>query len=68
MGAAQELKESGAQWPIVAEVGKWKGLSFLPYVDLSDELTESMAKLFTESYSFDSYDEEDNRWQVPRWV
>ena len=56
-GAPQELKESGAQWPIVAEVGKWKELSFRPYVDLSDELAESMAQLFIESYSFDSDEE-----------
>ena len=56
-GAAQELKESGAQWPIVAEVGKWNGLSFRPYVDLSGELADGMAKLFIESYSFESDEE-----------
>ena len=67
-GAAQELKESGAQWPILAGVGKWEGLSFRPYVDLSGELAESMAKLFSESYSFDSDDEEDGGAQVLRWV
>ena len=56
-GAAQELKESGAQWPIVAEVGKWNGLSFRPYVDLPDELAEGMAHLFIDSYSFESDEE-----------
>ena len=51
---AQDLKESGAQWPIVASAGNWKSLSFRLYVDLPDELTASMAKLFIESYTFDS--------------
>lgn len=28
-GDAQELKESGSQWPIVASVGQWKGFPFV---------------------------------------
>ena len=64
-GAAQELKENGSQWPIVAELGKWNGLSFKDYVDLSDELSHDMSKLFISNYNFQS-DEEDD--QVRRWV
>ena len=41
----------------MAEVGKWNGLSFRPYVDLPDELAEGMAHLFIDSYSFESDEE-----------
>ena len=67
-GAAQELKESGSQWPIVGEVGKWKGASFRTYVDLSDELSHDMAQLFIHSFDFDSEDDTPAEPEVHRWV
>ena len=67
-GAAQELKESGAQWPVAAAAGNWKGLSFRPYVDLSGELADGIAQLSTEPYNFDSDEEEGAITQVPRWA
>ena len=67
-GAAQELQESGSQWPIVGEVGKWKGTSFRSYVDLSDELSRDMAQLFIHSFNFDSDDECPGGPEVRRWV
>ena len=51
-GAAQELKENGPQWPIVAEVGKRNGLSFKNYVGLSDDLSRDTSKLSISTYDF----------------
>ena len=56
-GEAQELKESGAQWPIVASAGQRGGLSFRCYVDLSDELSTSVEALFIQPYNFESGEE-----------
>ena len=61
------MKESGDQWLIVAAAGNWKGLSFMPYVDLSDEVADGIAQLFIESYNFNSDKEEGAIVQVPRW-
>ena len=66
-GAAQELKESGSQWPIVAGVGQWNGLSFRNYIDISDELSRDMAQLFIHSYDFESDDEGRAPQEVHRW-
>ena len=67
-GAAQELKESGAHWPIAAAAGNWKGVSFRAYVDLSDELAEGIAQLPIESYNCGPDEEEGAITHVPRWV
>ena len=56
-GAAQELKESGSQWPIVASLGQWNSLCFNGYVDVSDEMAQQVGKLFINSYEFESDDE-----------
>ena len=60
-GAAQELKESGSQWPIVASLGQWSSLCFKGYVDLSDEMAQEMGKLFIDSYDSESDEEEPQR-------
>ena len=67
-GAAQELKESGPQWPIAGELGKWKGASFTSYVGISDELPHDVAQLFIHSFNFDSDDECPGGPEVRRWV
>ena len=66
-GAAQELNETGSHWPIVASVGQWGGLSFKNYVDLYDELSRGLSKLFTHSYNFESEDE-GAMLRMYRWV
>ena len=56
-GAAKELEESGSQWPIVASVGQWGGLSFRNYIELLEDLSKDMAQLFTQPYDFMSDEE-----------
>ena len=43
-------------------------MSFRPYVDLPDELAESMAELSIEYYTFDSDGDEGDLIHVPRWI
>ena len=61
MGASQELKESGPQWPIVASLGEWGSLCFKGYVGLSDEMAQEMGNIFIDSYDFEPDEEEPQR-------
>ena len=45
-GAAQELKERGSPWAVVATAGIWKSPAFRGYVDMSKDVETSVAKLF----------------------
>ena len=45
MGSAQELKEKGSQWPVVAGVGEWRSLAFRGYVDTALDVERDMSRL-----------------------
>ena len=60
-GAAQELKERGPQWPIVASLGKWRRLASMGYIDIAKDVARDMSKLLIECEQL-SGDE------VRRWV
>ena len=47
-GAAQELKERGCQWPIVASLGEWRSLAFMGYIDIAKDVARDMSKLLIE--------------------
>ena len=59
-GAAQELKETGSQWAVIATLGDWKSLAFLGYADLTDSVEQDMAKLLIECEPLS--DEEEVHW------
>ena len=47
-GAAQEIKERGCQWPIVASLGEWRILAFMGYIDIAKDVSRDMSKLLIE--------------------
>ena len=53
-GAAQELKEKGAQWSTIATLGGWRSLAFRGYVDLTADIARDMSKLLAEEVAFAS--------------
>ena len=59
-GAAQELKERGCQWPIIASIGEWRGLAFMGYIDISKDVANEMSKLFIETETLP--DDEVRHW------
>ena len=56
-GAAQETKQTSAQWPTVASVGEWTGASVENYIELSGEYSNDLPRLFIANYEFDADDE-----------
>ena len=44
-GSAQELKETGSPWAVVASAGRWRSTSLLSYVDTSADVETDMANL-----------------------
>ena len=59
-GAAQELKERGCQWPIVASLGEWRSLAFMGYLDIARDVARDMSKLLVECEQLS--DEEVRHW------
>ena len=62
-GAAQELKEKGAQWPTIATMGEWRSLAICGYVDIADDIARDTPKLFADDVACASDEDE----QVPLW-
>ena len=48
LGAAQELKERGCQWPIVASLAEWRILAFTGYIDIAKDVARDTSKLLIE--------------------
>ena len=46
LGAAQELKEVGSPWAVVATAGLWRSPAFRGYVDLTAEVEQGVRSLF----------------------
>ena len=59
-GAAQELKERGSQWPVVASIGEWRSLAFMGYIDIAKDVARDMSKLLIECEALS--DDEVRRW------
>lgn len=60
LGAAQELKERGCRWPIVASVDEWRSLAFMGYIDISNDVARDMSKLLIECEQLS--DDEVRQW------
>ena len=61
LGATQELKERGCQWPIVASIGEWRILAFMSYIDIAEDVAKEMSKLLIERDPLTD-DEEVRHW------
>ena len=48
LGAANELKSKGSQWPTIATLGGWRCLAFRGYLGLTLELDRDMSKILAE--------------------
>ena len=53
-GAAQELKETGSHWAVVASAGLWKSPAFRGYVDLPDDVEQGVRNLVVADSDFNS--------------
>ena len=56
-GSAQELKETGSPWTVVAGAGRWMSASVLSYVDTSADVECDMANLLANPLLSESDDE-----------
>ena len=62
-GTAQDLKEKGSPWAVVATAGLWNSPAFRGYVDMSKDVETSVARLFAVDMDSDS-DGEQVQWVV----
>ena len=63
-GAAQELKEKGAQRSTIATLGDWRPLAFRGYVDIANDIARDTSKLLAGEVAMASGDGA----EVPLWV